>query len=239
MVDDIKDWDSQLSEIISVIRKGVDSVSSLKGKEKEKVVDDLQGRIQRAKELYQQYKVALRELSKNDAVQWERKSKDYNNAITQLIADLNFAKNEAERNQLMAGGNNIDNMEAKEIITAASNIQDESLNALGRINKQINNAQQIGTDITIELETQNTQLKNIKENIDSVQSNLKQADKQIRAFMRRVMTDKLILVLMLLVFIGVVVAIIVGATGHGGSTVNTSVANNFNPNGFQGDNILG
>jgi len=226
MVDEIKDWDEQLSDTTTEIKRGIESLSSLKGSAKDAKANDIQGRINRAKELYQQYKVALRELSKGEAIPWEKKSKEYNNTITQLITDLNFARSEGDREQLMGGKKDLDTMTSQQIVQAASNIQDSSISALERANKKIQETAQIGTAINMELEAQNRQLVEIKNGIDTVQDNLKQADRQIRAFMRRVMTDKLIMVLLFLVICGVIGAIVAGVLGKSNGAVNSKISNN-------------
>jgi SNARE protein len=68
---------------------------------------------------------------------------------------------------------------------------------------------QIGAEVSDKMKRQTEDITKIKDDVDQVDSNLKRADKQIRMFMRRMATDRIFLVLMLLVVIGLIVAIAV------------------------------
>ena len=52
----------------------------------------IQGRIDRAKDLFHSYKVELRDLPKELSRPYEMKSKQHSSGITKLMNDLNWAK---------------------------------------------------------------------------------------------------------------------------------------------------
>lgn len=62
--------------------------------------------------------------------------------------------------------------------------------------------------MNVELKRQGDQIKNIQEDVNQIESNIARANKQIRIFMRRMATDKLILLMLFLVTCGIVVAVV-------------------------------
>ena len=62
----------------------------------------------------------------------------------------------------------------------------------------------MGAETAQKLKGQTEQLKNIDADIMKVKSNLKRADLLLRAFMRRMMTDKVIMIFVCLIFCGIV-----------------------------------
>eukprot|EP00002_Diphylleia_rotans_P037663 TRINITY_DN843_c0_g3_i3.p2 TRINITY_DN843_c0_g3~~TRINITY_DN843_c0_g3_i3.p2 ORF type:complete len:120 (+),score=26.88 TRINITY_DN843_c0_g3_i3:776-1135(+) len=99
-------------------------------------------------------------------------------------------------------------MTNREKLDAASQIQDQSILSLDRSKKLVQSANEIGVNTAATLKEQTERLNLISDDLDLVENNLKKANKQIRAFARRVMTDKIILCLLCLIFIGVIFVIV-------------------------------
>ncbi len=95
-------------------------------------------------------------------------------------------------------------MTAGEIIQEAAKTQDQSLASVQRMKQQIADSKQVGAETAQKLKGQTEQLKNIDADIMKVKSNLKRADLLLRAFMRRMMTDKVIMIFVCLIFCGIV-----------------------------------
>merc|ERR1712087_398960 len=83
-----------------------------------------------------------------------------------------------------------------------------SLQSLGRMKAQLADTMQVGADTATKLKGQTEQLQNIDTDIMKVKSNLNRADLLIRAFMRRMATDKIIMVFMCLIFCGIIAIIV-------------------------------
>ena len=71
----------------------------------------------------------------------------------------------------------------------------------------------MGAETASKLKGQTEQLKNIDQDIMKVKSNLKRADLLLRAFMRRMATDKIFMVFMCLIFCGIITIIALKAVG--------------------------
>ena len=101
----------------------------------------------------------------------------------------------------------MDEMTAGEIIQEGAAIQDKSKAAVDRMKRQIEESKQVGAETAAKLKGQTEQLKNIDQDIMKVKSNLKRADLLLRAFMRRMATDKIFMIFMCLIFCGIIAII--------------------------------
>eukprot|EP00316_Scyphosphaera_apsteinii_P009647 CAMPEP_0119306050 /NCGR_PEP_ID=MMETSP1333-20130426/6882_1 /TAXON_ID=418940 /ORGANISM="Scyphosphaera apsteinii, Strain RCC1455" /LENGTH=242 /DNA_ID=CAMNT_0007309261 /DNA_START=126 /DNA_END=854 /DNA_ORIENTATION=- len=206
MAEEINFYDEELTELIEVVEKGIDSLRKLNGTAKTERLNELNGRMQRARQSLQSFKVEMRELPRDEVAAYDVKAKAHHATLQKLHGDLQYAKSEAERSGL--GLRSVDDMSSAEIIHHAGKTQDESLSALGRMKAQIADTMQVGADTATKLKGQTEQLQNIDTDIMKVKSNLNRADLLIRAFMRRMMTDKIIMVFMCLIFVGIVTIIV-------------------------------
>ena len=83
--------------------------------------------------------------------------------------------------------------------------------------RQIEESKQVGAETAAKLKGQTEQLKNIDQDIMKVKSNLKRADLLLRAFMRRMATDKIVMVFMCLIFLGIIIIIACKSLGVEGT----------------------
>lgn len=98
---------------------------------------------------------------------------------------------------------------------------------------------QVGQKTNETLKQQTEQLATVDENLDLIESNLLRADKQIRIFLRRMATDKVILGLILLVVLAIIITIVVAVIKNKGSV--SGVANSVftPPDNGNSTNFLG
>jgi SNARE protein len=126
----------------------------------------------------------MRELPPDKRGIWVEKTKSYENQLAKLQQDINWAISSAERDGPGGRPKQADEMNAKEMTKAGIEIQGQSLQSTARAKAAIATTIQIGTETFDVLKQQSEQLKGIDENVDKVESNLKRADKQLRAFLR-------------------------------------------------------
>merc|ERR1712070_265491 len=81
----------------------------------------------------------------------------------------------------------------------------------------VEEAKAVGREASEKLKAQTQQLQNIDNDIKTIESNLKRADALVRAFMRRMMTDKLILVFLGLIVLAIVIIVIYSAVNPKGA----------------------
>jgi len=109
-------------------------------------------------------------------------------------------------------------MTADEVLDIAANTQVQSLDALDRIANTVNDTREVGANTMESLHGQTEQLRRVDEGISEVQSNLKLASKQLRAYVRRMATDKILVAFMALIVIGIIFVIVWSATHKNSST---------------------
>jgi novel plant SNARE len=114
-----------------------------------------------------------------------------------------------------------DEMTAGQLVDAAKSVQEESKSATSRIKEQLQVTIDVGQATSKTLKDQTDQIGRVDEQLDSLESNLKRADKQIRIFLRRMATDRVILLLVGLVIFGVIGSIVVAVVNarKAGTTV--------------------
>lgn len=211
MTEEIKYYDEDLTELIEEIEKGIDGLRKLSPVAKADRITELQGRMQRARQVLQAFKVEMRELPRDEAATYDAKAKQHHATLQKLHGDLQWAKTEGSAAE--GGAKNVDEMTAGEIIQEGAKIQDKSKAAVDRMKRQIEESKQVGAETAQKLKGQTEQLKNIDQDIMKVKSNLKRADLLLRAFMRRMATDKVVMVFMCLIFTGIITIIACKALG--------------------------
>eukprot|EP01118_Nematostelium_gracile_P003554 TRINITY_DN14120_c0_g1_i1.p1 TRINITY_DN14120_c0_g1~~TRINITY_DN14120_c0_g1_i1.p1 ORF type:complete len:226 (+),score=62.22 TRINITY_DN14120_c0_g1_i1:88-765(+) len=212
MSEELTDFDQELTKLIAEIRKGIDTLH--KAPNRQEQVGYLNGRINRAKQVFQSYKVELRDIPKIDQGPWQNKAKEHQNSINDLVQDLSYAQEKAELMKQKKGEvkpKTTDEMTADEILDKGAKIQEGDLARLASINDTVNETEALADEMAIKLKEQTEQLGRVDEGVDTVAANLKQAEKQLRAFVRRMATDKLIMAFIVLIIIGIIVIIIVTA----------------------------
>jgi len=215
MTEEISYYDEDLTELIAEIERGIDGLRKLSPVAKTQRINELQGRMQRAKQVLQAFKVEMRELPREAAATYDAKAKAHQATLQKLHGDLQWAKTESSA---AAGGiRNVDEMTSGEIIQEGGEIQDKSKAAVDRMKRQIEESKQVGAETAEKLKGQTEQLKNIDQDIMKVKSNLKRADLLLRAFMRRMATDKIFMVFMCLIFCGIIAIIAAHALGVDGT----------------------
>jgi len=226
MTDELRDLEAELEKLCTDTRKGIDGLPKLSATEKQNKIAYLTGRITRAKQVYKNFKLELRDLPKVDADPWNKKAKEFMEQINKLNQDLNWSTDNAT---LDANGQpastDPDSMTTKQVLQKAENIQKKDLEGLDRIINDIEQVKETGVAIGESLATHTEQLQKVGEGIQEVQSYLKLAGKELRAFSRRVATDKLIMSFVCLIVIGIIFIIVWSAVK--GNKANTNVPDTF------------
>mmetsp|Transcript_12798 Transcript_12798/g.32763 ORF Transcript_12798/g.32763 Transcript_12798/m.32763 type:complete len:254 (-) Transcript_12798:270-1031(-) len=211
--EEIREYEEELNGLVDEISGGLLGLKKpkLNATVKSERIHELSGRMQRAKTVLQSYKVEMRDLPREQAALYDLRLREIQQRLQTMFTELQAAKEEAERQQV--GVRTVDEMSTQEVIQEASKVQDASLNKVKRMQQTVEESRQVGAATAIRLKGQTEQLKNIDTDIMKVKSNLSRADLLLRAFMRKMMTDKLIMGFMLLIFIGIVVIVIYKMVG--------------------------
>jgi len=225
MTEEIQFLDDEMREVLAQIQKGIEELMSPGAKKlsfdaRGEKFANVQQRLDRAKKLYQSFKVELRDLQRDNLKEFQAKGNEHNQTITKLGQDLQMAKSALERGDLLDGKEapkpvDLETASTKQVIDHGKAIQAKSAESLGRAAKLVNQSEAIGAQTAAQLKAQTEQMKGIYSNVDKIEGDLKRADKIMRAFMRRMATDKLVLCFILLIIIGIITIIAWQATKKG------------------------
>lgn len=206
MSEEITYYEEELRDLVAELEAGLKGLKKLGNAGKAERLAELASRHLRVKQVLHSYKVEMRDLPREDVTEFDVRSREFHEKLQILGAGLAASREDAERSEL--GVLTVDEMTTEEVLQEADETQDKSLSALQRMQKDIAASKEVGTEAAARLQAQTDQLKNVDTDIMKVKSNLARADVLVRAFVRKMATDKIIMGFMCLIFIGVVVIIV-------------------------------
>ncbi|KND01943.1 uncharacterized protein SPPG_02450 [Spizellomyces punctatus DAOM BR117] len=204
---ELDDYDEEMQEVLEQIENVLGKeLPRLKGQERMEKCSYLKNRLNRAKKLHRTLLVEIRELPPPTTT-WDQKAKAYEQKIAQLTQDVQWAETTAQTDDLKQK-KTIDDMSNKEITQTAIQIQEQTQQSTARTKRIVEETLEMGLAVKDEVLKQGNQMSKIQEDLATVESNLKRAEKQLRVFLRRMATDKIFIVFILLIVVLVVVAIV-------------------------------
>ncbi|KNE58063.1 hypothetical protein AMAG_04887 [Allomyces macrogynus ATCC 38327] len=211
MAEELAEYDEQLKEITETMENVLQNeVSKLTGPARLEKCEYLKNRLNRGRQLVKSINVEMRELPTDKRAPWVEKVKVYENKLAKLQQDINWAITSAERgNGTGPAAKEINDMTAKDMTATALAIQGQSMQSTTRAKAAIAATIQLGTETVDVLKQQTEQIDGIDKKVDQVESNLKRADKQLRAFLRKMATDRIIMIFIFLIVLGIIGAILV------------------------------
>lgn len=236
MTEEVQDYDDELQELCAEIEGSIEAIKKAqkRGKsdpaQREKELEHINGRITRAKNVCASMKMEIRELSLAQAEPFNKKWSQYKENINQyiqvmsgsmirdrigiliFIQDLNWIAENANaptKGPQPQKAKTLDEMTSDEILVKAKSRQEESIKTVDNMLVTIEETKGVATATAVKLNDQTNQLKEIGAQVEEVRLNLKQANRQLRAFARRLGTDKIFMGFMVLIVLGIVAIIIV------------------------------
>lgn len=209
MTDELRSLEDDIEKLCADIRKGIDGLPKMNATDKQNKIAYLNGRINRVKQLYKEFKLEMRDLSKVEADPWNKKAKAFMDTINKLNQDIGWSQ---DKDSLTGGANAVtqdpDAMTTQQVLEKGEKIQKEDLSSLDRTIQTLEQTKETGVAIGQRLAEQTEQLGKIGEGIHEVNAYLKLASRELRAFVRRTATDKLIMGFACLIVLGIIFIII-------------------------------
>ena len=196
MSTDIDYWSDSYRSAIDDVDRLVASLGECRPDERLEIVGEAEAKLTRAvaikksyklelrllrdRELKRTYEESLRELDDRREEQKNRVAEHRErNERASLLADTPAAFGEHKGNDYYLDG--------------ASKLQDRTGDALERASQMVEASREVGASALSELERQQDQIKDVSADIMLIEDNLTRADRLIRNFTKRMMTDKLIM----------------------------------------------
>lgn len=212
---DIQYWDDEFAETLDSLRKSVRGLNSIKTTSaKTGAIQECEAAADRLNNLKRTFKLELRQLPKGEQGTYQEKLAGYEKELMQLRQEIKWAKTEDQKSSLMAsssrkkGGESGENVTRDEMLTGALEVQGKTKNVAARILKEIEDTKRVGGAIVEDLDAQTKTIKDVTDSVNKMEDDMVRANLLLRTFIRRMMTDKLIMVFALLIFFGVVFAVI-------------------------------
>ncbi|GBG26634.1 Hypothetical Protein FCC1311_028552 [Hondaea fermentalgiana] len=213
-MDDIEYADEDLSSNLRELEDGLSALKTMSGDQKLREVQRLEGMVKGVNASRRLYMMALRSLEGDATRPYQVKLDAYDRQLEAVKTELKWARKDAEGSEARAAlfGDRADRAERGEanappeisrddMLRAAHDTQDETGRALDRIKKTAGEMNETADNITENLAQQKEQLHNINEGLIQVQTELDLAKAIMTSFVKRVMTDKLIIIFVVLIIL--------------------------------------
>mmetsp|Transcript_2591 Transcript_2591/g.6035 ORF Transcript_2591/g.6035 Transcript_2591/m.6035 type:complete len:227 (+) Transcript_2591:483-1163(+) len=212
-MDDIAYADEDLASNVRELEEGLATLKGLSGNEKLREVVRLEGLVKNINASRRLYQMSLRSLEGDAMRPYQIKLDVYDRQVESVKTELKWARKEAENSQARSDlfGDRAErgemppqapNIGRDEMLNAAHATQDKTGEALGRIKRTAGEMNETADNITERLAQQRDQLHNINEGLIQVQTELDLAKDIMSSFVKRVMTDKLIVIIVVLIVLG-------------------------------------
>lgn len=221
MSSDVPMYDEELKELEDQVADCIRAMDRLSGDQRLEKYSKATELLKRINKTFHLFKVEVRMLDGADQAVYEKKSAEHNTTISQLKDQLNQKR--AEVNSSGGGGaagspttpgspggaRGDGKDEARAATQRISKTQNKTLESLKMTEQLVSESETIGNDTAKTLQKQTQQIRNINENLDQLDSEVNRAKKELNAFIRRMMTDKIILCFAVLIIIGIIVIVVV------------------------------
>jgi len=160
MTEEIQYYEEELNELMNEVEEGIGRLRKIKdGHARLERVGELNLRLQRARQTLQSFRVEMRELPREQVAEYDARAEGFKLGIQQMSADLQVARQEAERSGL--GVRPVEEMATSEIIGEAHKVQDKSLASVARMQRQVADTKQVGAETAETLKAQTEQLQRV------------------------------------------------------------------------------
>ena len=153
-----------------------------------------------------EFRTQVRYLDFEEQKPYKVKMEGFEARYNEQLGSLQFA----ERNEVTGGG--VGAMSTTQMLDRADQIQRDDIEMVKNMIRTTETDKEIGVETLAQLDEQNEKLRSAKGQVDQINSDLDIAKKTLRQIANRYATDKLLLVLVVLIALGILVAIIVGLT---------------------------
>lgn len=226
MSSDVAMFDDDLKGLEDQIRACLRKMESQTGDARQSTYNRASDLMKTATKSVHHLKVEIRSLDDAEAVVYEAKCTAHNQTINQLKDELASRRFESTPSAGNGGGGaaggdygaaDDGKGAARQTKDRIVKTQDEAKKALERIERTTEDTKQTAEGTAQKLAEQTDQIKRMNEKLNKLDSEVDRAKSELHAFIRRMMTDKIILCFILLVIIAVIVIVVIKTQDHGAS----------------------
>jgi len=204
--EELEDFDNQLTRIEKEIEFQLQKAESVDGEGRAKKLLFCEKRMEHAKHVLKSFELELRELSKQAQGTWVQRQNHHNQTLEDLGKLLASFKNKSERAEL-----NLDEEEktADDILDEAARVQNQTIDAVERGKTIVSNTIDVAENTMTTLVEDREKLEGAVKGLEEIEDNIKDARKEIRSILKKLVSDNVCRVFMILILLAIVALIIV------------------------------
>jgi len=208
MDEEIKIRDEQLQELDKDLKELFIKITNTK--KQAECVAEIKDKVADYQNALDSFKMEIRSQAPGDKAIYKTKAKVFRDNLKQYRNDLSWQERVCARDALLGDAHQEDpDLESSEgLMSHGLNIQQSSKESLQRTMAVTAEAQVIGRETAVKLESQTAQLENVYDNLESMESAVKRSKKIITRMARKVTTDKYIWIVVFLVIVAIVFVIV-------------------------------
>ncbi|CAM9308534.1 unnamed protein product [Phaeothamnion confervicola] len=233
---DIKYWDTSYGKALDEWEDAIAAGEKLSGEERQRKLGEakaMKSRLDGMKRSYNLEIKLMRDAAQKATYNAEKASKDLR--LEELSVRLTTAQASTGQKQELfgkkraaqgkgGGAEPLRQPTADEKLDEATRVQDATESAYGRIISVLVETEDVAGNTAQELRNQRDQINDITETVMEVESSLKRADRLVKVFSKRMMTDKFIQLfgcLNVCLLVGIIVYVVIKQVGLPGSSTST------------------
>jgi len=137
--------------------------------------------------------------------EWRQKHKDYKGQKAKMVQKMDMLRQTTNRDELgLENGGAVKGVTNDEILQQANNISNSDVETMKRLVGTIAETQEIGENAVENLHAQTEQIERINQDVHGFRGTVKRGGKLLAIYKRRLMTDRLIWIFLLLIVLGVI-----------------------------------
>ncbi|KAL7495285.1 hypothetical protein ACHAWT_003729 [Skeletonema menzelii] len=200
---DVQYWDDTLNEEVQSIQQLISQAERGDKMQKASTLDRAEKKLRAATGTKKSYKMETRLVADpNQRRMYENKLERLSEDLARCANDIKAMKGGMQRGELFVGargqsqnmdGSGMSGVEAGDMmIDEMNNIQNKTKDSLSNTKNMVAASKEVGEATMTELLQQREQIRNIDNEAMRIEDNLQRADKLIKAFGKRMATDKMI-----------------------------------------------
>jgi len=206
MTDEVEDHKEEIEGLHEDIRQGIKKLSGIESPDERATdIKALFGRLRRLEECNSAYDLELRELPVSEATPYYPKIAEFEKIYIDLKQQLEEWKKTNDRQRL---GLDAKPTNADTDLDEADRIQIKSKDAVGRINKRIDETGVIGADIVTTIHKDNETLIGMKKDFEQMDDGIEQSKKLIKSILISIQRDKCIKAVLFIILLALLAVLI-------------------------------
>lgn len=213
---DVDYWDDSFQSAIKELEAVLRSFDGLSMEDQTERFYEAEDRLKRIKNVRKSFNLELRQITDQGVRStYNAKMRGYDEEVKRLESDM--ARIKARVDQIELTGSAAESKDNNSYLQATEQVQDDTERALDRTKRMVDNANDMADETIDELRRQREQINSITNQLITMEDSIEYADKLIRDFSKRMMTDKCIqafAMINMLVLIVVIIFAIMQKNGY-------------------------